>query len=215
MIDLSYFDNLHKGQRGFVIGGGPSINKINSNVIDILNKEEILIGANRAYEKFNVNYMCFIDPKFYQGYYKKFGKLDCTKFAHLNLPVSYRKEIKNFYKFERDRNHKNILPNGFTYPISLRNNTGCLCLRIAYLLGLNPIYLVGVDLDTSDLWKGTPNFHSGYERLPKEESFQKFAGAFVPLINELNRQGVSVYSCSPNSILNRKIQYVDLNTFFL
>ena len=90
------------------------------------------------------------------------------------------------------------------------NNSGYCALQFAVLMGFNPIYLLGIDLVTSD---GT-HFHGGYGE--SKESFQKklelYYQSFVKGIKELKekRPDIEVYSCSKISKLNNILEYKEL-----
>lgn len=80
-------------------------------------------------------------------------------------------------------------------------NSGFGALNFAYLKGAKIIYLLGFDF--KDIGDKT-HFHSGYKwhnRLGSNALFPRWAEAFNDTMAQLNRDGVQVFNCSPDSLL--------------
>lgn len=216
-MKLKELDNIYnKGKKGFVIGGAYNINKISNNIISKLN-QEVLVGANKAYKKFNIDYLVFSDPYFHKEFSFEFKDLPCIKLTHLNIPKKLG--VKNLIKFKREKNSKyKIVPDNITQPISLKNNSGTLALKIASLLGLNPIYLIGVELNHQDIDDKKFNFHRDYENSVEQRQervtykiYDNFFEAFKETIHVLKKRNFEIFSCSETSRLNNIIEYRDLD----
>jgi len=216
-MELSSFDNKHLNQRGFVIGGGPSILDIQKNFDFKLLENEITVGSNKAYKLFNPTYLFCLDRYYVKHFISELNELNCTLF----IPNSYHTlRNKNCYGLSKQRGkHKPLtkLPSSFQSEINFGNNSGVASLIIAYLLGLNPIYLVGIDIVHTDP-EGRTHFHSEYNktRIVKTTParYDLFYNDFKTIIQFLTDKGVTVYSCSPCSRLNEDISFIVINTLF-
>lgn len=205
------FDGEYTGKRGFIIGGGPSILMLQEQGFDFADrlKDEVVIGVNKAYKLLKPNFLVFIDLTYHRKYKDEVEQLKCIKF--LNKSCGYRDETTfplDAYGGYTDK-VKNLVPTGLNEPISLWNNSGVAALRIAYLLGLNPIYLVGIDLC---VYNNKSHFHDDYHVSPKFYPAKRFVRCFKDTIRLLEEKGVKIYSCSSISELNGTIPYVDLTT---
>lgn len=149
--DLPVFENIHKGKRCFVIGNGPSLNRIDMTKL----KNEITLGSNRiflGFQKWNfaVTYWMSTDetqliqsvqdytqnlppevikliPTLYIEPYEKIWKENLYA-VNVNLfPIPYPQVSAN----------PSVIMSGFTVTINL--------IQMALVMGCNPIYLVGVD----------------------------------------------------------------------
>ena len=198
-------DNLHRGKRAFIIGGGPSVNRHDKDLLKKLDSE-IVIGANKAYKIVNPTYTVIGDKWFYNTYTEEIELLEHP----VIMPNSIKfRQIPDHYiiltkKSEIDRN----LPTSFKDPFSFRNNTGCAALRVAYLLGCNPIYLVGIDCQLDNM---RSHWHEYYpeDRRPGVKRLNDFYDLWKALLEKMIERR-EIYSCSITSELNRILEWADL-----
>lgn len=209
--NLSEFNGKHKGQRGFVIGGGSSIIGMD---LDWL-KDEVTIGANKAYKIFEPNYLTICDWRFCVLYGKEMIREapNCIKFTKDNFLPRMGVQVPNLLglKVDRQRQGEGYLTHRFEDPVTFPNAGGT-ALIVAYMLGLSPIYLVGIDCRKVD---EKTHFHTDYDKKDQEKRiasglYTRMRRAFEPLLKQLKEKNVEVYSCSPISILNGLIPYTDL-----
>jgi len=205
---LSSFDNKHVGQRGFLLGTGPSINIILDEygfTSDLLYKE-IVVGCKHVCRFFPVDYMVSIDAVYYKQDYNYLIEQKFVKFlpqVHIDgvdldsdntvVTLPYNSDVP-----------RNRLPTSFE-DLTINDETGIVALKIAYLLGLNPIYMLGCDATT---YEGKTHCHTRYRRrktAPPGRYFYTFLTA-------LKKNNIEVFSCSPISKLNKVIPYVDIRT---
>ena len=217
---ITQFDNKHKGQRGFVIGGGPSILDIQSEGFDFNRlSNDITIGANKIYRLLIPTYLLAADDYFWRHFTSEVVGMECIKFSPKN--AFDRLELgtldNTIFPIINNKKQENTSTSSFSKPISLWNNTGLACLRIAALLGLNPIYIVGIDLTVKDR-QGRTHFHNDYEpkRINKTREIRtgQWLDAFDNTIKNLNTMGIDIYSCSLTSKLNTIIPYIDIKDLF-
>jgi len=213
---IEEYDQKHKDSRGFVIGGGPSIKKIQERGFNFLKLEdEITVGVNKAYKLFVPTYLIFGDAYFFRKFGSEIQKVDCLKIAPVNVVGS--KAIPQLLPLRRAISASEVLPKSFGGTISFINNSGVAALRVAYLLGLNPIYLVGFDIGPNVA--GETHFHKDYaadkDRITKPQRYQQFLDVFRDTIKALKEQNVEVFSCSETSRLNEFLDYVPIESLFI
>lgn len=220
LIKPEQYNQKHKGKRGFVIGGGSSIKSLQERGFDFTKlTSEISVGVNKSYELFVPTYLVFGDAYFWRKFSKEIEQVDCTKIAPMNIlgGSGKAKQISNLLPIKRTANSQQNLPTSFGNPICFVNNSGVAALRIAYLLGLNPIYLVGMDIGPDPVTEET-HFHNAYKsdsnRTTRPQRYVQFQNSFKETIKQCAKVGVKVYSCSPFSPLNSSAPYVDLTTLF-
>jgi hypothetical protein len=151
---LGEFQNLHRGERCFIIGNGPSLKQTDLSLL----KGEKTFGMNRFY-------LSFPDLGFPTTYYLSVNSLVIEQFAEdiRRLPVP---------KFLSWRSHKLIEPvddlmflhttytgPGFTKDVRGRLWEGAtvtyVAMQLAYYMGFEQVILIGVDHNFST--KGKPN----------------------------------------------------------
>ena len=219
VFNVTYFNNKHKGQRGFVIGGGPSILDIKKDGFNLnLLQNEITVGINKAYNLFTPTYLIWTDPYFWKTFRKEILKLRCVKFCPSNVSKKFSIEQKDIFTLRRDKdkNKKSIIDT-LSGTVPMWNNSGVTGLRIAHALGLNPIYLLGIDIQHEDS-EGRTHFHTDYEKnrvaktTPKRYSL--FFESFKKTIEALKEKNIKIVSCSKNSKLNDIISFNSITKLF-
>lgn len=219
IVDLNRFNNKHKDSRGFIIGGGPSILDIQNSGFDFkILQNEITVGVNKAYILFTPTYLIWTDAYFFKTFKEEVFKLDCVKFCPANVAKKFSLKNDKICIIRRDKDAKgNTYVSSMSDPIPMWNNSGVTGLRIAYILGLNPIYLVGFDIHHTDE-KDRTHFHTEYDnkRISKTtpKRYELFYDSFSKTIKDLKAINIKIYSCSKTSRLNNVIEYVDIATLF-
>ncbi len=152
--DFSSFKNKHKGKACFVIGNGPSLNLMDLTSL----KSEITIACNSFYLLhsklgFVPTYYTVEDPLPAYDNQKEISSLrDSVKFIPCDLKKIITPDPNTFYvnfhrSYMRSSNPKFPL---FSYDFAKKAYWGGTVLfynlQLAYYLGCNPIYLIGVDL---------------------------------------------------------------------
>lgn len=217
---LRSYNNLHQGQRGFLVGGGSSLLALQDGGFDFhqMEKKEVVVGINKAYKLFLPTYLVFGDRIFWDSFREEIRTLSCIKFAPQDIlkgSTTPSQKETSLLPLQRDANTRDILPKGLEGPISFRNNSGVAGLRVLYCLGCNPLYLLGIDLTTSN--QGETHFHHDYRaigRKSRPESYKQFYVEFAKTIAALKTRDISVFSCSSISLLNAVIPYVPLSSLF-
>lgn len=149
-MDLRDFKDRHKGQRCWVVGNGPSLNRMDLRFL----ADEISFGMNCIYlgfEKFGFRptYYTVEDVFVAEDNREAISGLSgITKFIPLDLAhaitgdadtcwVNFVRLYKPYPQFSEDCADKVYWGSTVTY----------LALQLAYYMGCDPIYLIGVDFD--------------------------------------------------------------------
>ena len=154
--------DIHKNERCFIIGTGPSLNETPLSLI----KDEILFGVNTLYngfEKWDIypQYYAFGDPLTFDTHYKNILTLDTTLFIgdggldkFLKHSECYSQLCKNppllipnlGWMWDDENNFSEDLTigafNGDTILVDI-------CLQVSFYMGFSEVYLLGMDLDYS------------------------------------------------------------------
>jgi len=191
-------DNAWKGQRCFIIGGGPSLKKFNFQRLG----HELTIGVNRAFEYISPSIILWLD---YQTFYLdllagEFGndalkKFESTYSLKVALNISGYDYPPEVYSIPRAPGM--ILSQSLKDGLVDGDNTGYAALNLAVCLGANPIYLLGFDMkgkDGKQAW-----FHSGYKQVLGSSSYQKFMGHFKEAAPVLKERGIEVINLNKKS----------------
>ena len=217
---LHKYAGLHENQRCFIVGNGPSLNRIDMSLV----KDEITLGANRVYlgfEKWGFHFTYWGVEDFLQikQGHKEFNRFlpdDMVKFVprqycHLfrvkNLcPVNFLYEYGGYPKFSGG---PDVLYLGYSVTYML--------LQIAVVMGCDPIYLIGVDYSynipdqvrVGEKWSD-PNSRSHFTsdycdadegRVWNIPQFDKTDAAFECAANWARAEGVEILNATPGSML--------------
>ncbi|MCZ2223453.1 MAG: DUF115 domain-containing protein [Chitinophagales bacterium] len=154
---LKKFYNIHEGQDCFIVGNGPSLNKTDLNKL----KDYYVFGLNKIhlifekYPQFKLSYHVVVNPLVIEQIYNELeqGIYNCHSF----LSYSDSKKIK----FINPNIHKILTTNQWSFytditrPICDGYTVTYAAIQIAYYMGFQNVFLVGVDHNFQQ--KGKPN----------------------------------------------------------
>jgi hypothetical protein len=161
-LRLSNLKNRYYGKRCFIMGNGPSLNKMNLNFL----QDEFVWGSNRCYLLYNKinwrhSFYCAVDTRVVPDNAEEINSLISTQIETLFFfPLRFRKQniirsAKNVCWYNEfdipdlDRNEKISICDVFTHDASERvasvTTVTIAALQLAVHLGFNPIYLIGCD----------------------------------------------------------------------
>jgi hypothetical protein len=154
------FKNIHKGQRAFVLGNGPSLREISIPKI----RDEITFCSNRIYLSFrewgfHFKYYAIQNPIIIDHWQQELAGLpeDLIKFFPDTDRSIFNSENSFFLKFNFPKTDaENVVtdePKVFTYGKSVTY----LLLQLAVFMGCDPIVMVGMDHE----WIPENNGHDG------------------------------------------------------
>lgn len=152
---LDDFAGLHRGQRAFVIGNGPSLNKINMSLLE----DEITLGSNRCFLGFKrwgfaFKYWGIEDRMQAERYHDEYIENlpdETPKF----VPIQYLEHLKmkNICPTPTDYGETGSFRDGLQFPqfsssprrLYLGYTVTYTLMQVAAIMGCNPIILIGVD----------------------------------------------------------------------
>ncbi|CAA6812760.1 MAG: FIG00855465: hypothetical protein [uncultured Sulfurovum sp.] len=151
-IELKQYHNMFQGERCFVIGNGPSLNKCDLSLL----KDEYSFAVNGIFYKtremgYRPNFYMVEDGHVVNDNIKEINKFDCE---HRFFPYIYKNKIRKTKKthfFNADLsfyNSKNPIAQ-FSTDFSEKAYAGqsvtMMQLQLAYYLGFTEVYLIGMD----------------------------------------------------------------------
>lgn len=160
---LKKFKDIHKGERCFIVGTGPSLNKTNFSLI----KDEIIFGVNTLYRglsRFGIScdYYAITDTEVWRKHFKGILSLDTILFLSGGAAVSYGIQPDFYQPFQKSEvyliRHLGSMwvTRCFSKDLSVGAYNGDtiivdICLQAAYYMGFQKVYLLGCDCDYSGL----------------------------------------------------------------
>ncbi len=141
---LSEFEDIHKGGSCFIIGNGPSLNKMDLSLL----RNYTCFGLNKIHmhpdiHNFGVDYHVAVNPLVIRQSFDDFKTLNCPSF--LSYRASLRNDIKNssYNIIFTDETHV-FSPNPYA-PIEEGCTVTFVAMQLAYFMGFTNVYLIGVD----------------------------------------------------------------------
>ncbi|GGK42843.1 hypothetical protein [Salinarimonas ramus] len=211
MQTLRRFRNAHAGRRGFVIGTGMSVSIVVNEfgLRPSLLASEIVVGCKQAHRLFPLRYFVSMDAPFVHREAEALAGSPFVKFvtdAIETVPTNARDDTLVPLSASLRPRSGVVVPTGFE-DIRTDGDTGLVALQVAYLLGLDPIYVLGLG---DRLHEGRLHFHGESKRVRSQDTVSAMAGDLLPLVSELVAAGVAIRSCSPISNINTIVPYVDI-----
>lgn len=159
---LSSLRNKHKGQRCFVMGNGPSLQQMDLSPL----ANEITIGANGIYKKFpewgfHTNYLVMEDVEQTEIRGPEMDKVKGPlKLFAIDTAHAVATDINTLFFYTPRGHNRNYYWSAPFYPqfsldfaalVHLGSTVTHAMLQLAYHLGCDPIYIIGVDHNYSSL----------------------------------------------------------------
>lgn len=151
---LERFKDIHQGKDCFIIGNGPSLNKMDLSLL----RSHHTFGLNKIYLLFdkvdlNLSYHVAVNPYVIQQSVQEFQQLACPSFlsyrpaAKIISPSKYINYIMTGGPYTFQANLQQEVPEGHTVTY--------VAMQIAYYMGFKRLFLIGVD--HSFIAEGKPN----------------------------------------------------------
>lgn len=164
---LSSLKDKHKGESAFIIGNGPSLKHTDMKHLE----GQLTIGVNGVYKSFpdwgfHTNYLLFEDVEQTERHGPNIPKIKGpTKIAAIHNAHGIPRPWPNDLLFmnarigeERYWNDIGIqFSEDFGHIVYLGSSIIYVAMQLAFYLGCDPVYLVGVDFDYGDFAQGNPS----------------------------------------------------------
>jgi hypothetical protein len=220
--ELRSFKNRHKGQRCFIIGNGPSLNKVDLNQLN----KEITFGVNGIYLNYNKmgfypTYYVIEDYLIAEDRSEEINALEQSfKFipSYLDYTLKKNESSLNFNAFinYRDEPFEPIFSKNCARRIGVGGSVTYMCLQLAYYMGFQQIYLIGFDHNypklshegessvITNLGKDenhfTPDYYRNGERL-HDPNVLRMEKGFETAKSFLAQNGIEVFNVTPGGHL--------------
>lgn len=220
---LESYRNIHQGEECFIIGNGPSLKKIN---MDLLNNC-YTIGTNKIFLLFDKttwrpNYHVSIDHQVIDQSVLEFNELNCPSFISYdgwkNYPL-YNKKI-NLIKTKWGYDFWN---GNLDNQISEGHTVTYVALQLAAFMGFKKVYLIGIDhsykmigspdqkiiLNENDESHFDPNYFK--DKLYPQPNLKGSEICYQIAKLKMNEQGIEVFDATIDGKLNifPKINFED------
>ena len=142
---LAKFHNIHKGEKCFIIGNGPSLNRMDLSLLEDIKK----FGLNKIYLLFdrvdlNLSYHVAVNPFVISQAHKEIDHLECASFvSYLPSKELLKSSIHVNYIFTEGG--ARFFQEDITGLISEGSTVTYVALQIAYYMGFQEVFLIGVD----------------------------------------------------------------------
>lgn len=155
LLQLEDYQDKHKGQRCFIMGNGPSLNKTNLELV----RNEITFGLNRIYLlfpkiKFKTTYLVSVNDLVLEQTASEMADLDLHKFVTWRARRWLQSDPKTIF-LDSDFTG----PENFSGDVTKRIFEGFtvtyVALQLAFYMGFEKVILIGVDHNFAT--KGNPN----------------------------------------------------------
>jgi len=180
---------LWSGETAFILGGGPSLNDVNFDLI----KEKRVIGVNNAYLLGSWVDICWFGDSRWWGWHKE--KLSEFPGLIVSCATSLVKNNYNFLKIVARGKPRGIeqKPNC----VSWNRNSGISAINFAYHLGVKRVVLLGFDMRRID---NKTNWHDQHP-CPDKNPYEMFLRVISSVQLDAQRLKLEIINATPGSAI--------------
>ncbi|MGM0582626.1 MAG: 6-hydroxymethylpterin diphosphokinase MptE-like protein [Bacteroidota bacterium] len=142
---LNKFKNVNQGEDCFIIGNGPSLNKMNLKVLN----DYYTFGLNKIHlmlerQDFDISYLVSVNKHVVRQSFNEFIKLDCPIFVPYDSINKKKRQKENVNLLGADKT-SNLFYRDITEGIREGSTVTFVAMQLAYFMGFNRVFLIGVD----------------------------------------------------------------------
>lgn len=207
----------------YIVGGGPSLKDFDFKKLE--NKTTIAVNKSILNVP-NSNYFITTDYTFLNylrknNQYEQFQNSNAIKVFVANCisdqlqiidgnvvdtKFNLEYELQDFDRIIICKSAKSI---GFNHKdFNSGYNSGFCALQLAVILGYNPIYLLGIDMNSEG---NNTHYHGGYGKnlARMNQNLENYSTHFLSILTRLkiDKPQLNIFSCSERSLLNNVIEY--------
>jgi len=210
--EIDKLKDIHKGERVFIVGTGPSLLKTNLKLL----KNEIVFGVNTLYgtmSDFSCKYYMIVDRYAWKRDFKHVLKLDNILFLSGMVGRKYLLEKRSYDNYTKRINkiiplkvagemlEEKKISRDLKRGVYVGRSVIIHSIQVAYHLGFNEIYLVGCDcnLDTDKA-----HFNENISEIPeyeKKKDWGKWFDAYEICKREFEKDGRKIYNSTVGGML--------------
>jgi len=145
---LIQFSNIHNNESCFIIGNGPSLNKMDLSLLRDYNT----FGLNKIYLMFdkvdlNLNYHVAVNPLVIEQSITEFEKLKCPSFLAYRTAHKLARNSGNLYYLATDSQFpvQYSFYSDISKPITEGYTVTYVAMQIAFYMGFKNVFLIGID----------------------------------------------------------------------
>lgn len=169
---LKKFINIHKDERCFIIGTGPSLNETQ---LDLL-EGEITFGVNTIYKGnwgLKLNYYCIVDDIVWHNHKANILKTNVKTFYAGDY--QYLKSSNLYYVRKLGfMNGNDLFWGNIEFGVYRGHTVITMCLQVAYYMGFKEVYLLGCDCNYKNQQHFDNSLVDNFLRLDWEPVFYNY-----------------------------------------
>lgn len=169
---LRQFKNIHKGKSCFIIGNGPSLNRMDLTLL----KNSYTFGSNKIFlifdkVKLDLSYYVAINGFIIRSSKENIMKFKCPCFLNFNTHKLFKRKKDNHFFIWGDNKNNNLDKLSISFQKNIERGTlwhgrsvTYIAMQIAYYMGFKNIFLIGCDFNYAyDCNPGEITFQKGYD----------------------------------------------------
>lgn len=143
---LKQFKDIHKGERCFILGNGPSLNKTDLSKL----KDEYTFGTNRIYLLFEelgfeTSYLLSVNRNVTEQYKEEILSVNCPKFLSLESAEYYPINQQDLYFLPHEDSTTPMFHKDISESLWWGATVTYVAMQLAYYMGFQEVYIIGVD----------------------------------------------------------------------
>lgn len=145
-LRLTQFKDIHRGKGCFLIGNGPSLNKMDLRPLT----DYYSFGLNKIYlifdkVKLNLSYHVAINPLVIEQSLEQFRSLGCPSFLSYKPARQAKDMADNFYYIKTLQTEPASFQTEITKGVDEGSTVTYAALQVAFYMGFERVFLIGVD----------------------------------------------------------------------
>jgi len=199
------YENRHKGEIIAVLGNGPSMAKIDFQLLDRFTT----IGTNNIVRIYDPNYLVLLDKKAMEWYWRLVEKSEAIKFytQEEDLPFVYHRYIK----YLPGQGSPKLAPK-FTDGLCWSYTSIFPAISLAYIFGARAVILLGVDMnDNSHFYSDDDGTKKGGMPFPTMNLIHR---DFAELKGFCDESKFTVYNGNPDSAIE-DFEFINFDESFI
>jgi hypothetical protein len=207
------YEGIHQNVPGVVFGTGMSMSLVlggrELTMQDL--HPAVVVGIKQSYRMIDSTYWVCMDDVYYDIDRSRILNISATKFTLASpSPTEDARKDNQIVLLKKSAEGEQAKTDSERFSeLCSKSDSGVAALRIAHLMGLNPIYVVGL---ADKVHNGQFYFHTDSVATDVDPNaiFSRKSPRMKTFVEEIRASGTDVISCSPISSLNEFVPFVPL-----